>query len=561
MGQEDEAEERRALFEPYQLNARLLRHAPDAFVLHCLPAHRGEEITDDVLDGPRSLVLDQAENRLHAQKAILERVRPGAPATEPPPGAPAGARPCAATATRSAGGVPIPPRLALSFPSRGADEADRHSTGTGPGERHAARTRAGDGAAESIRSRTSRPGCDPARLSLTPAEGYLLSRIDGRTPLALLRQIGGLPPAEVDRCLERWVEGGRAWSWRRAGPRAAAATPRRRPPRPRRRRRAAVPRAPRLDPSLDLPGRGAAARPRVRGAPRAAVPRDPRRRARTPTCKAHQAGLLRALEAVPPRPLLPPQPRALRARGSSASSRRSLEAYELLSDPTTRAEVQRGSRLPRRRPPRPRPSPRPPARPAPGADAAAARRLRARLSTPRAGTRRVLERAHARKAKGFFESGMAAFRSERWLEAAGSVRLAIAFDPENEAYKGAFADVQRKAHEERARALLKEADGALRAARLRATRCALYEEALHYRAFDAELSHKTARLALASSAATCARRRSTRWRRVELEPENAAYHRTLGQIYKAAGLEANAKRELADRAARSIRRTRRRGRS
>jgi ornithine carbamoyltransferase len=74
MGQEAEAEERRALFEPYQLNARLMRLAPDAFVLHCLPAHRGEEITDDVLDGPRSLVLDQAENRLHAQKAVLERV-------------------------------------------------------------------------------------------------------------------------------------------------------------------------------------------------------------------------------------------------------------------------------------------------------------------------------------------------------------------------------------------------------------------------------------------------------------------------------------------------------
>jgi len=74
MGQEGEAAARRALFEPFQLNARLLRQSPDAWVLHCLPAHRGEEITDDVLDGPRSLVLDQAENRLHAQKAILERV-------------------------------------------------------------------------------------------------------------------------------------------------------------------------------------------------------------------------------------------------------------------------------------------------------------------------------------------------------------------------------------------------------------------------------------------------------------------------------------------------------
>ena len=77
MGQEHESEQRRALFEPYQLNARLLRHAPEAWVLHCLPAHRGEEITDDVLDGPRSIVLDQAENRLHAQKAILERLLAG----------------------------------------------------------------------------------------------------------------------------------------------------------------------------------------------------------------------------------------------------------------------------------------------------------------------------------------------------------------------------------------------------------------------------------------------------------------------------------------------------
>jgi ornithine carbamoyltransferase len=74
MGQENEAERRRALFEPFQLNARLLGHAPEAFVMHCLPAHRGEEISDDVLDGPRSIVLDQAENRLHAQKAILERL-------------------------------------------------------------------------------------------------------------------------------------------------------------------------------------------------------------------------------------------------------------------------------------------------------------------------------------------------------------------------------------------------------------------------------------------------------------------------------------------------------
>ena len=77
MGQESESERRKALFEPFQLSARLLRHAPEAWVMHCLPAHRGEEITDEVLDGPRSIVFDQAENRLHAQKAILERLLAG----------------------------------------------------------------------------------------------------------------------------------------------------------------------------------------------------------------------------------------------------------------------------------------------------------------------------------------------------------------------------------------------------------------------------------------------------------------------------------------------------
>jgi ornithine carbamoyltransferase len=74
MGQEEEREQRRALFQPYQVNADLLAHSNQAFVMHCLPAHRGEEITDSALDGERSLVLDQAENRLHVQKAILEHL-------------------------------------------------------------------------------------------------------------------------------------------------------------------------------------------------------------------------------------------------------------------------------------------------------------------------------------------------------------------------------------------------------------------------------------------------------------------------------------------------------
>jgi len=72
MGQEDEHQQRMAALARYQVNSQLMKQAkPRAVVLHCLPAHRGEEITTEVLEGPQSVVLDQAENRLHIQKAIL----------------------------------------------------------------------------------------------------------------------------------------------------------------------------------------------------------------------------------------------------------------------------------------------------------------------------------------------------------------------------------------------------------------------------------------------------------------------------------------------------------
>jgi len=71
MGMEGDGLDRVTPFLPYQINADLLRNVPHAIVLHCLPAHRGEEITDEVMDGPQSVVFDQTENRLHAQKALL----------------------------------------------------------------------------------------------------------------------------------------------------------------------------------------------------------------------------------------------------------------------------------------------------------------------------------------------------------------------------------------------------------------------------------------------------------------------------------------------------------
>lgn len=72
MGQEAEAKKRELVFPPYQVNAKLVSEArPHVIVMHCLPAHRGQELTDEVADGPHSVIFTQAHNRLHAQKAIL----------------------------------------------------------------------------------------------------------------------------------------------------------------------------------------------------------------------------------------------------------------------------------------------------------------------------------------------------------------------------------------------------------------------------------------------------------------------------------------------------------
>ena len=78
MGQEEEKKQREVAFKGYQVNTELMKVAQkDAIVLHCLPAHRGEEITEEVIEGPNSMVWDQAENRLHVQKAIMEKLMGG----------------------------------------------------------------------------------------------------------------------------------------------------------------------------------------------------------------------------------------------------------------------------------------------------------------------------------------------------------------------------------------------------------------------------------------------------------------------------------------------------
>jgi curved DNA-binding protein CbpA len=209
--------------------------------------------------------------------------------------------------------------------------------------------------------------------------------------------------------------------------------------------------------------------------------------------------------------------------------RRILEAREMLSDPMARAEVERSLAGC--------------AGEAPGTAAGprvAPEEARRKLARVSAQARELL--ARRQKAKHYFETGMAAFQAQRWLEAAASVRLAIAFDPANEAYRDAFVGVQRRAHQERAKQLVREAE-ALLEVRDYGRALAAFEEALQFRPHDAELQHRAARLAWLSGDDL---RRAKEWAAAacELEPEQALYRRTLGQIYRAAGLAANARREL-----------------
>ena len=190
-----------------------------------------------------------------------------------------------------------------------------------------------------------------------------------------------------------------------------------------------------------------------------------------------------------------------------------LEAYELLSDPQTRVEVQRAD-WPRR---------------GPGRGERARRRASTRAAACasawacwRAQSARARSAAARRRASS--RPGMASFAKERWLEAAGSVRLAIAFDPENEAYREQFAGVQRKAHDERARTLVKQAEGALEMRDFaHASTCSRRPCTTGRRDPGARRSAPPSSRGRRS--ASCAARKELAAHAVELAPDNGAYRR------------------------------------
>jgi curved DNA-binding protein CbpA len=382
------------------------------------------------------------------------------------------------------------------------------------------------------------PGVDPSRLTLSPAEGYLLSRIDGATPWSILRAVGGISAAEVDRLIERWVAEGIVVVVSRDGRIVPAEAPPKPPP------PAPVDAAPRegLDATLEIP---LAVQERILAFETLlerpyheilGVPADADRKA----LKKAYFALSKELH-----------PDRFFRRNTGAFGKRLervfgkiVEAYELLSDPAARAEIERSLAAAAGQP-----AAATAARPATGAPSTPTGDAPPEVGRPRATRRPHVFSLHSRlvrerksRAKRFFEAGMAAHATGRFLEAAGSVRLAIAFDPWNAIYKEQFVDVQRKANEERAQKLLKEAASALELRDFKTALTAL-ESALEYRPHDAELLRRAARLAWATGGDL---HQAKEWAMaaVELEPQDAGNHRVLGQVYKAAGLEANARREL-----------------
>lgn len=379
------------------------------------------------------------------------------------------------------------------------------------------------------------PGWDPAVCRLSPAEGFLLSRVDGHTPWVQLRQIGGLPPDEVDRCLERWLDEG----------------------------------------ILQVPEPGECPQADGSGVPPASEPAGP------PPEELLDAGLdlpedfqrrILTFEASLDRPYhqllgvdrnadvkvikrayfklskeFHPDRYYRRKTGDFGQRlerifKRVVEASELLCDPMTRAEIERS--LVHMPPPPPELE----------SEAAAEAETRAQPAPPLSKKRDVLERLRRQfripeeilnerrqKARQFSEAARVAIHREQWLEAAASARLAIAFDPWNDEFKKVFAEVQSQVHEVRAAELLERADASWDShAEQEALR--LYEEALTYRPTDPVVNHQAAKLCLALDQLDQATEYAEN--ACDVSPDTAEYHCTLGRILREAGLRVKAVKAL-----------------
>lgn len=387
------------------------------------------------------------------------------------------------------------------------------------------------------------PGWDPTSCALTPAEGFLLSRIDGQTSWADLRQIGGIAPEEIDRFLERWLKEG--FILVETGELSKT--------------------APEPEPESQQPAGASLPSEEIDGALDISVELQQRildfdasldrsyhdllgvdRSADTKEIKLAYFRLSKEYH---------PDRYFRREIGSYALRldrifKKVCEAYELLSDPTTRAEIERtmieteppmegaysgsGGATERIGPdPAKRPRRRGPQVPIRVRNL---QRLRARFKVPK---KALVERQF--KARQFFDSARAASHEKRWLEAAASMRLAIAFDPSNPEYKTGFAEIQADVHRVRAEKLIEQAAGEAQADALK-----LLEEALNYRPLDVQVNSRAAELCLELNELDRAREYAETL--CEVEPDVAAHHVLLARTLRQQGLREKARGAL-DRAA------------
>ena len=373
------------------------------------------------------------------------------------------------------------------------------------------------------------PGWEQKAADLRPEEGFLLSRIDGQTSWAMLRSISGLPAAEVDRCLERWVSDGLV-ELRRAGGASAA----------RGRRSAAPASAPvraGIDPDVDLPlelqhrildFEAQLDRPyhQLLGVPRDADDRTIKRAYFKLSKDFHPDRYFR------------------REIGSFTERldrifKRVALAYELLMDPTTRAELERSLGA---EPIGPEPEPEPersaasPAAPRTWSKREWLEKMRRRFRIPE----EVLAERRFR-ARQLVDAARVAQHTGNWNEAASSLRLAIAFDPWSDAYKGAFGEVMSRVNELRATQLLEEAEGA-RDVSAGAEALRLYEEVLAFRPGDAAVYGRAAQVALAID--DLERAREYAERACELDPQCAPHLLVLSRALRRQGQSEAAKQAL-----------------
>jgi len=387
------------------------------------------------------------------------------------------------------------------------------------------------------------PDWDPTSCVLTPAEGFLLSRIDGHTPWAQLRQIGGIPPEEVDRCLTRWLsEGILTVNGSDRSPPGAA----RRPagashPKSSGTRDGAAQALEDFEDGIDL------TREEQRRILEFEASLDRPYHALLGVDRdADSKAIKRAYFALSKE--FHPDRYFRREIGGFALRldrifKKVVEAYELLSDPATRAEIERSmSQQP------------PPVEPGPAPDAARPGKPTPAPAPPVSGKRAALERLRRQfrvpekvlierqfKARQFYQAAMISAKKGRWIEAGASVRLAIAFDPWNDEYKNGFAEVQAQVHHVRANELLHDADASLDAnSQQQAMR--MYEEALSYRPCDPEINEKAARLALELGDLDAAREYAET--ACEANPRLASTHLVLGKVLVRQGVFDKAKERL-----------------